>query len=52
MMFEDVTMIYNESRDTWNVFVGCEWYFEGNYEQAERCFNTFFWNEEMEIANE
>lgn len=38
----DVRLEYSEERGTWNVFCDGEWYFEGNYEQAERCFWTFF----------
>lgn len=42
----DVTMVYSEERGTWNVIADGEWYFEGNYEQAERIFWTFFDGEE------
>ena len=42
----DVHLVYSESRETWNVFVNGEWYYEsGNYEQAENVFNSFFWND-------
>ena len=39
---DDVRLVYSEERDTWNVVVNGEWYFEGNYEQAENVFNSFF----------
>lgn len=42
----NVTMEYSESRGTWNVFCGAEWYFEGTLEQAEQIFNSFFWNDD------
>lgn len=42
-----VYMEYSEERGTWNIFVDNEWYFEtDNYEQAEKMFDTFFWNDE------
>lgn len=31
---DDIEMIYNTERQTWNVFVNGEWYAEGNYEYA------------------
>ena len=40
----EIKLIYSEERDTWNVFIGAEWYFEGDYEQAElvyfNCMDT------------
>ena len=27
-------LCYSEERNTWNLFVNGEWYFEGNYEQC------------------
>ena len=44
----DVTMEYSNERGTWNVIVDGEWYYEGNYEQAENVFNSFFWSEDNE----
>lgn len=38
-------MVYSEERGTWNVFVGAEWYFEGDYEQCMKCMETFYWDE-------
>lgn len=46
MFGDDVRMEYSEERGTWNVIVNGEWYFEGNYEQAERVFWTFFFDED------
>ena len=45
-MGHNVELIYSEERGTWNVVCDGEWYFEGTYEQAERCFWTFFFDEE------
>lgn len=43
---DNVQLVYSESRETWNVFVNGEWYYESeNYEQAENVFNSFFWND-------
>ena len=43
---DNVQLVYSESRETWNVFVNGEWYYESeNYEQAENIFNSFFWND-------
>lgn len=33
-------LFYNEERDTWNLFVNGEWYYEGTYEQCEEMFFT------------
>lgn len=35
---DDVRLVYSEERNTWNVFVNGEWYFEGNYEQADNVY--------------
>lgn len=43
---DDVHMVYSEERGTWNVIVNGEWYFEGDYEQAENVFNLFFCHED------
>ena len=43
---DDVRMIYSEERGTWNVIVNSEWYFEGDYEQAENVFSSFFCQED------
>ena len=48
----DVRLEYSESRGTWNVIVNGEWYYEGNYEQAENVFNSFFWNDDEEHYEE
>lgn len=45
-MGDDVRLEYSNERGTWNVIVNGEWYFEGNYEQAERVFWTFFFEDE------
>lgn len=38
-MYYAVDLIYNEERETWNVFVDGEWYFESaDPEQAERVY--------------
>ena len=35
----NVEMYFSEERQTWNVFVDGEWYFESaDYEQADDCF--------------
>lgn len=49
---DDVRMIYSEERETWNVIVNGEWYYEGNYEQAERVFNSFFYEDDEEYYEE
>ena len=50
---DNVIMEYSNSRQTWNVFVNGEWYYESaNYEQAEEVFDSFFWNEEDEYVEE
>ena len=52
-MGNNVQMIFSNERQTWNVFVDGEWYYESaNYEQAEQVFNSFFWNEEEDFDNE
>ena len=28
-------LVYNKERGTWNVFIGAEWYAEGNYEEMD-----------------
>ena len=43
---QNVTMEFSEERGTWNVFVDGEWYFESNnYLQAEKVFESFFWED-------
>lgn len=37
---DNVEMVYSENRDTWNVFVNGEWYFEGNYENANEVYTN------------
>lgn len=45
----DVTLEFSPSRQTWNVIVNGEWYYESaDYEQAEAVFDSFFWNDENE----
>lgn len=39
-------MIYNEERETWNLFVDGEWYAEGTYEQIEKMYDN---NRECEL---
>ena len=49
MMNNDVRMEFSEERGTWNVFANGEWYYESeNYEQAEKVFDTFFFEDESE----
>ena len=31
----DQELVYSEERDSWNLIVNGEWYFEGSYEQCE-----------------
>ena len=39
----DVRLFYSEERESWNVVVDGEWYFESNdYEQAEKCADSFW----------
>ena len=33
-------LVYSELRQTWNLFVDNEWYFEGSYEQCEEMMFT------------
>ena len=51
-MAQNVTLVESKERGTWNVIVDGEWYFEGTYEQAEKCFNTFFWPEDDEYCGD
>lgn len=49
----DVRMVYSEERGTWNVFNGAEWYYESkDYEQAEKVFDSFFWQEDDDYEEE
>lgn len=38
----NIEIVYNEQRNTWNVYVDGEWYFEGNYEQATDLVNRLY----------
>ena len=38
----NATMEYSESRGTWNVFLGNEWYYEGTFEACCDIVNS--WN--------
>ena len=40
---DDVNMIYSEERETYNVFVNDEWYYEGNYEQCCDVADSFYY---------
>ena len=40
---DDVNMIYSEERETYNVFVNGEWYYEGNYEQCCDVADSFYY---------
>lgn len=43
---DDITIEFSETRQTWNVFVNGEWYFESkDYEQALDVYFTFFCGE-------
>ena len=44
----NVDLVYSEARDSWNVIVDGEWYFEGTYEQAEKCAETFWFGDDEE----
>ena len=36
---DDVRLIYDDARETWNVYIGAEWYFESkDYERADEVF--------------
>lgn len=36
---DDVRFVYNDLRETWNVYVNGEWYFEStDYEKAEEVY--------------
>ena len=48
-MGDNVNLVFSEERQTWNVIVNGEWYYESsNYEHAENIFNSFFWNDEYD----
>ena len=51
-MFDRPQLIQNKETGTWNVIVNGEWYYEGNYEQAERVFNSFFYEDDEEYYEE
>lgn len=42
----NVEVVYSEERDTWNLFVNGEWYFEGNYEQINQMAESFWFSDE------
>ena len=44
----DIRMIWSEERDTWNVFVNGEWYYEGNYEEACSVADSFYFPDDDE----
>lgn len=49
----DVRLIYNEERDTWNVYDDNNWMYESkNYEDAERVFDSFFWQDDDDYEEE
>lgn len=45
---DDVRIVYNEERGTYNVIVNGEWYAEGNYEYCNDVANSFLCPEEDE----
>lgn len=45
---DDVRLEYSQLRGTWNVFVNGEWYYEGNYEDANEVYSSFFWDDDDE----
>ena len=51
---DNVELVFNEDRETWNVFINGEWYFEsGDYEQAENVyFNCMCPDDEIETYDE
>ncbi len=48
----NVNLVYSEERDSWNVIVDGEWYFEGTYEQAEKCAETFWFDDEEDYDSD
>lgn len=47
IMMHDVNLEFSKERNTWNVFVDGEWIYESrSYEQAEKMFDTYFWEED------
>lgn len=42
---DDVRLEYSQLRDSWNVFVNGEWYYEGTYEDACRVTDSFFYDD-------
>ena len=49
MAHYEVNVEYSKERNSWNVFVNGEWYFEGNYEQANDVANSFLCPDEDEL---
>lgn len=50
---DDVRLIYSDSRDSWNVIVNAEWYYESkDYEKALDVFNSFFFDDPDEIESD
>lgn len=44
-------MVFSEERQTWNLFVNGEWYYEGTYEQVEEAmFNNAVCDAEEEVG--
>lgn len=41
-MIHDIRLVYSEERDTWNLFVDGEWYYEGNYDRCIDMMETFY----------
>ena len=50
----NITMYYSEERETWNVNLDGEWYYEGTYEECEavleRCYACEAEEEEARCA--
>lgn len=50
---DDVRLIYSDLRDSWNVIVNAEWYYESkDYEKALEVFNSFFFDDYDEIESD
>jgi len=50
---DNVRMEYAEGRGKWEIYVGAEWYFEGNFDEAERVYQSFMGgNDEEEDCHE
>ena len=51
-MMHDVTMVFSETRGTWNVIADGEWYFEGNYDQCCKIMDSFYQDEDEQYEQD